>query len=527
MTIPKQVKNRNIKRNLFSLAFLLLGICIGLFAAWGFRRENSRQEHDAVKTNFYPSEAGAPTTGTNADTDVTDSPESKDTDQIVDYPFSYKQEGWQLILHEETAENKSNQPHIEREFRLYNEKNQLFQTFPCSLDAKDLIFQFDRLFHYYGYDEDLIVFPADADKTGAKGLCYPWDDQTEKFSEEAVVIPWYQELPGMHSIFLTSETKDNTVINTICVINEESRRVVELRKWSLARDERDGREILRIQDCLTGQGLYWDEVERDALGNLVNDKYYQYLFKKDLPHLWSWKNDTEIDVIRVTQDSYERVTYPNREKLLSDCGFQEKEPFYEYYDDFHRLQLELFFDEQTGQSCAIEYSYNYNYALEQTTRCWGFTFDHVTREKWKAEDVFSTLSVDGTDARADNVSGYREIYAYTDDGKLSSFEARGTVVDYGEGGERSEDSLLSMDYVYRSDGTLCHKQYYHHHILFGSTDQGQSSDFDEQGRIVYKYSYITHGSLNYYYIYKGDSQKPAYCLMLDTNGTCGLISYGK
>ena len=518
MTIPKSEKSGKLKKYMLCLCFLLLGVCIGLFATGGFRKGNSGQKPDSAGTNDYTSEA-------DANTAETDAQEAAGTDQIVDYPFYSKQEGWQLFLHEETVNNESNQPHSEREFRLYNEKSQLVQTFPCSLNAEDLIFQFDQLFHYYEYDKDLIVFPADADETGAKGLCYPWDDETEKFFEEAVVIPWYQELSGMHSIFLTSETKDNTVINTICLINEESRKVVELRKWSLARDERDGREILRIQDCLTGQDLYWDEVERDALGNLVNDKYYQYLFKKDLPHLWSWKNDTEIDVVKVTQDHYERVTYPSREKFLADYGFQDKDPFYEYYDDFHCLELELFFDEQTGQSCAIEYSYNYNYALEQTTQYWGFAFDQVTREKWESEDIFSTLSVDGTDARADNVAGYREIYAYTDDGKLSSFEARGTVVDYGE--ERGEDSLLSMDYVYRSDGTLYHKEYYHHHILFGSTDMGQSSDYDEQGRIIYKYSYITHGSLSYYYIYKGDSQKPAYCLMLDTNGTCGLISYSQ
>ena len=521
MTIPKSEKNRNLIKYIFYLTFLLLGVCIGLLAARGFCQENSGQEPDSAMTNGYTSEADAPTA-------ESDAQETACTDQIVDYPFSYNQEGWQHILHDETIENELNQPQSEREFRLYNEKDQLVQAFPCGLDAKELTFQFDRLFHYYGYDEDLIVFPADADETGAKGLCYPWDDDTEKFSEDAVVIPWYQSLVSDNlNAFLTSETMGDTVTNTICRINEESRKVVELRKWSLAKDERDGREILRIQDCLTGQALYWDEVERDALGNLVNDKYYQYLFKKDLPHFWSWKNNTEIDVIKVTQDHYERITYPSREKFLADYGFQDKYPFYEYYDDFHRLELELFFDEQTRQGCGIAYRYNYNYALEQTTQYWGFTFDHVTREKWESEDVFSTLSVYGTDAQADNVSGYREIYEYTDDGKLSSFDARGTVVDYGEGGERSEDSLLSMDYIYRSDGTLYHKQYYHHHILFGSTHQGQSSDFDEQGRIIYKYSYITHGSLNYYYIYKGDSQKPAYCLMLDLNGTCGLISYSK
>ena len=66
---------------------------------------------------------------------------------------------------------------------------------------------------------------------------------------------------------------------------------------------------------------------------------------------------------------------------------------------------------------------------------------------------FPRLSYDGRDARRDNVSGYQENYVYTDDGRLSSYEARGTVVDYGEDGPW-EDTLLSMDYVYRNDSTL-------------------------------------------------------------------------
>ena len=122
MTIPKSKKNRNFIKYIFYLAFLLLGVCIGLLASWGFRRENSGQEPDSAVTNDYTPEA--------------DAQEAAGTDRIVDYPFSYNQEGWQLILHDETVENESNPPHSEREFRLYNERDQLVQAFPCGLDAK-------------------------------------------------------------------------------------------------------------------------------------------------------------------------------------------------------------------------------------------------------------------------------------------------------------------------------------------------------------------------------------------------------
>ena len=120
-------------------------------------------------------------------------------------------------------------------------------------------------------------------------------------------------------------------------------------------------------------------------------------------------------------------------------------------------------------------------------------------------------------SRSNNVLGYREIYQYTDDGRLSSFEARGTIVDHGEG-EPGEDSLLSMDYVYRDDGTLYYKHYSHHRILFGTANWGQSGYYDKQGRVAYQNAYDIYGSLGSFYIYTNDSTAPAYCLTLDMYG---------
>ena len=37
------------------------------------------------------------------------------------------------------------------------------------------------------------------------------------------------------------------------------------------------------------------------------------------------------------------------------------------------------------------------------------------------------------------------------------------------------------------------------------------------GCVCYERAYITHGSLEYYYIYEGESAAPALCLRLDDN----------
>lgn len=218
------------------------------------------------------------------------------------------------------------------------------------------------------------------------------------------------------------------------------------------------------------------------------------------------------------------VDYRDKEDFLADYGFSEAEPFYEYYDQFHNLIMELYFNPQTGQGCGICSRYYFNYGLEKTASREGFVIGETGTDSWKPQDIFSRLPVSGKDIREYHMPGYREICEYTDDGRLSSFEARG--IDEREH-EPVEVSLLSMDYIYRSDGTLCHKEYHHDPMLFGTTCQSQLSDYDEQGRLVFSYGYMTHGALEDYYIYREDSMEPAYRLHLDWGGACAsMVAFG-
>lgn len=474
--------------------FLVVGIVIGLYAAWG----------TSYLRNLQKDVEGDPDAG-----------EMNVMETKVDYPFHDSLEGWSLVL----CEMGEGSMRSGREFRLYDAGGSLVQVLPCRIEEGEITFRFDQLFHYNGYNKDLVLFPAGAKNTGATGFCYPWDEREERFLEEPITVPWYQKSDVYNdNSFVISRTVGNVKINTICRINEESRQVVELRKWTLTADEaEDGensRETLHIWDCLEQKDIYFGYVERDALGNLVNDKYYQFLFWDDLWYFRQWEDGHGISFWN--RDEGKEVVYADRGELLEDCGFAGKKSFYEYYDPFHNLTLELYFDAKAGRGCGIFYDYNYNYVLEKVKRCWGFFFDAVKKDKW-VNDTFSTLSYDGKDARRNNVLGYREIYQYTNDGLLSSFEARGTIVDYGEG-EPGEDSLLSMDYVYRDDGTLYYKHYSHHHILFGTANREQSDYYDKQGRVVYQNAYATSGSLGSFYIYTNDSTVPAYCLTLDMYG---------
>ena len=84
--------------------------------------------------------------------------------------------------------------------------------------------------------------------------------------------------------------------------------------------------------------------------------------------------------------------------------------------------------------------------------------------------------------------------------------------------------ILRIEFVYREDGTLYYRHYYHTHQAFGTTLQGLDSYYDAHGRAVSESGYITHGWLEYYYIYEDGNgriaDQPAYVLEIDHNMGC-------
>ena len=490
-----------------NIILLLVGVCVGALAMWGM--------------SFLAGGGGSDREQLVDLEDAGENVEKQETELIelqeVDYPFGYSTEGWRLILCTETPGNSKSGYLL----RVYDQDDVLLQEFACDVEAEELLFRFDGLYSYYWYwYEDLEVFPADAEETGASGLLFPWDRDAERFREEPIKIPWYEEIKSQNA-YLVKSTEGNGETIRVYRINEDTKVPVELRRWMLTKSDMYDEEAtghLWIWDCLEKVTLYDGEVKWNDIGRLENEKYDHDLLWWNLETFWSYTEDIEIPTAKMTLDeegkaSLETMAYGNREELLADCGFQNAEPFYQYYDSFENLELELYFDEEEERGCGFIYSHRFNYQLKEIVRCSGFIFEGVSVEEWEPEDTFSTLSYDGGYAGDKDILGYRELYEYTDDGKLSSYEARGIVYWYGEGG--GEDSLLSMDYVYRNDGTLYRKEYHHHPALFSTTFQGQYSDYDEMGRLVCKIGYITHGYLDYYYIYKDEGKKPAYCIWFD------------
>lgn len=499
-------------------AFLLIGLCVGVLAMWGISSLRNLQNLPSDGRMTQEGQSGSDREDVLYGLETNASQEDIMTElQKVDFPFGYGREGWRLVLCKHVVTVAKVPVDTEYLFRMYDENGTLLQEFACEYEAEELLFRFDALYSYRG---DLEVFATDAQETGADGLLFAWDDEAKRFRQEPVPIPWYETNDSYFRAYLVKSSEDNIERESIYRLNPKTLEPVEIRRWTLSGSpEEGGKGHLDILNCLAQVSIYDGEVEWNELGGLVNNKYYQGLFWRELEWLYDWEQvkDRELTVLDVFWDgkpgSHEDKVYDSRESFLADYGFADQAPFYEYTDLNQDFALELFFDREKEQGCGLYYNYGYNYELEKRVNSYGFVFRHVETGEWIPEDMFSTCSVDGDDARDYLLPEYRETYQYTDDGKLSAFEAWGIIPWLGDSG--IEDVILSMDYYYRNDGTLAFKDYHHHSMVFGTSMQTEQSRYDEQERLVYKYSYITHGSLFYFYIYDDDGECPAYVLALD------------
>ncbi len=290
---------------------------------------------------------------------------------------------------------------------------------------------------------------------------------------------------------------------------------------------------LEIWDDLEKQSIFKGTVRLDEDGVLVNKKYYDKLLWDDLYRISDYREETSIVAWRDGDLSEGQAcvgNYENPEDFLSEAGFQNNAPVYEYYDRFHNLRLELYSDDSKERFCGIVYRYYFNSDRKKCMEGYGFTIDRVEVREWEKDTAFSIKSVTGSDG-SNAVEEFEEIIEYTRNGMMDSYKSRGLMER-----RRDEDgelelapvTVLELDYVYRDDGTLYYRDYTHNPYIFGSTLGTLESYYDESGRVVYESGYITHGELENYYIYSDTREKPKYRLVVDYGGgyaTADMVRY--
>ena len=183
----------------------------------------------------------------------------------------------------------------------------------------------------------------------------------------------------------------------------------------------------------------------------------------------------------------------------------QSQPIYQYFNDEGDLQLELYYN--MTQRAGIGIFYN-RYQGQLTMK--PFDVGSWKTGNW-SDNKFSLTNGDETEYDFDY---YDEEYIYNEQGQLTYFCSTGMVPGWKE---PITGKLVEMEFTYREDGTLQKKYSGFNSRAFFSSNLGGTFYYDEQERLKYATGYITHGHLEYYYVYEGGSEVPSYCLGLDHN----------
>ena len=421
----------------------------------------------------------------------------------------------------------------EYELRLYNGEGELLQRLSCGRITEDTEFRFDDLSFEYG--NELEIFTPDDTGEAQSGLLFAWNYVEDIFFTEPIVIPAYQEV--WNGFMMSTDTEGAVEEQRVYAVDRGAGKAVPARSRRIDRDA----GTLEIWNELEDRRIFEGSVSFGSEGGLADQEYYDFLFRDGLSNIAAreanetvrtWlegvrpdneespgQNIEAFENMQGTLWGYEGHTaeFPDREAFLEACGFLGREPFYEYQSWEGDLILELYLDERTGLGCGVRYVWSYATGGEKKGELYGFTFV-VEQGEWEGHDPFAMSSESGSDG-SELVTEYEKALEYRDDGQPDWYQSQGVIEWLRD--DMGPYKILDINWIYRETGKLFYREFYQNSHLWGTTRQALYDYYDEDGRLIYESAYITHGSLDYFFIYTDGSDRPAYCLQLDNNlGYC-------
>lgn len=76
--------------------------------------------------------------------------------------------------------------------------------------------------------------------------------------------------------------------------------------------------------------------------------------------------------------------------------------------------------------------------------------------------------------------------------------------------------ISDIELKYQANGMLEKVEYKHASKVYGTFGSSGRVFYDEQGRMVYESSYITHGTVYQFYLYHKDEKTPWACICIDS-----------
>lgn len=320
---------------------------------------------------------------------------------------------------------------------------------------------------------------------------------------EEVGLYSYEEPP----VYVSEESSDEVLedeINTEAVSEE---RVSEEASETEANKDGASEELenseYASEEAQNLEGLSEEERFLAELEKIEGDYTYEEADKM------SWDELMYVDKCYGTWD---HLYFKDAESFLTAYGFDMDEPFYEVYAD-GKLQLTLYYDEETQLGCCVRGGY-------------GACFLGVTEAEWNGylwgDYMDPVIVYDGH--RPEDYMGdyhYDEIKEYDNAGRLVEYRVTNIedLMEEKVSGAKDFYSMwndaLKVTYEYQPNGKLAYRYYIHNSYMFGTNTSSLETWFDEQGRPVYERAYITHGSLEWFYIYQDEDEIPEFILSTD------------
>lgn len=380
---------------------------------------------------------------------------------------------------------------------------------------------------------DVIISCRDGSGDVIREFLYLWDEKARAFDTDPVEIP-ADHVPESITLRIFSRIQQEGPVSrkTLYQVDEQTKNTIELRSYTLNQEEK----TLEIRDGLRQRILFSGSVLLDKDGNLQNEAYFDRFFGSCSCVTKPWEPDPNIGyeegipVFTAEHDEYgwirsHTVYYPDREALLAEQGFSGQEPFYRYTDIWGDLVVELYYDPATETGCGFYYDYEFYPEQEQIIT--GYVFHGIEQQPWVQYPPYVLENRYGETGKewleGGEILSYEEECRYRADGRPEYFCAGGLADFYGNGPE--EAVFLKLDFIYRDDGSLACREYFHNTWIWGTSYSSGTYLYDEEERLIAEHLYITHGEMSFYYVYEDGSDQPVYALMLDNCGTwgCGLF----
>lgn len=212
----------------------------------------------------------------------------------------------------------------------------------------------------------------------------------------------------------------------------------------------------------------------------------------------------------------ETATYTEKD-FLKKYGFQKKKVFYKGYDENGNLRVKLYFNTKTNEGCGITYDNDTanGFIIDPEYGCESRKLYLKDKDSFiPQQDIFNDDGVESWASYLEFIEDYKIEESYK---VINQKEKISEVIVTGKSPDDDNEriNVIRTIFNYNKKGKLTCKTVGLSTSYYSTAECVYSNYYDKLGRIYYRDAYITHGSIQYMFIYDKNKKTPQYVLSLD------------